>query len=84
MKNALEEIALNLKKGNLYIAKQICFKQIKNYGIEICQLECYYLASIFFALKQFAKAKYWIDLTTADPINSIPLKEKIYKNLNLT
>lgn len=83
MLNPIQEIETLLSQGRLYDAKRICHNLINENSREDCQYAIYKLATIYYALKDYYAAKLWIDQTIADPINSIPLRERIYKKLNL-
>ena len=83
MKNSIQEIETLLSEGRLHEAKSICHRVIAKKPRKECQYEIYKLAVIYYAVQDYHAAKLWIDQTNADPINSIPFRELVYKKCNL-
>lgn len=71
------------KQGRLCEGIALSLNIIEEKGISNSQYEIFLLAQGLYAGGLLIQAYHWIKLTQADPINRIPLQEKIERKLNL-
>ena len=67
------------------IYKGICLAKdfIRDEGVENAQLETFLLAKGLFAVGFIHEAYFWLQKTEADPVNRIPLMEKMERRLGM-
>lgn len=77
MENKSKRIQDLFNTGEIYEGIKLAKRHIKEYGEKDCQLEIFLLAKGLFAVGMYYEAWFWINRTNADPINRIPMAERI-------